>query len=123
MKTRYKITLIFICIIAGLCLTYEALALIFPDNFELLSPVIQDIFYGYPFAVICAGYLMGHFTLRLPYFLKLWISLTVLAGLILVAQVLAIWYSINPIIWAGISFPSGIFCWQQGGQFYLIKRK
>ena len=124
MKTRYKITLIFICVIAGLCLLYEMMALIFPDNFELLSPVIQDIFYGYPFAIISGGYLFGHFTLRLPYTLKLWISLVTLAGLILIAQVLAIWIDINPVIWFCISFPSGIFVWNQGteGQkFYLIK--
>jgi hypothetical protein len=112
MSKPWRITLIFILAVTAICLVYEIVGIASKDVVTL-SPVIQEIFYRIPAVVVAVGYLMGHFIIRLNYKLRLWISLTVLASLMCLSQVVVIFVPVEPIIFFGTSFTAGIFLWNQ----------
>jgi hypothetical protein len=117
-----KPTKIFIYIITAICLIYEIIGIIAP-GIDTLSPVIQYFFFKYPFTVVCTFYLMGHFVIKHPKTFHIAISLGVLASLVALSQIIAIWLYIAPIFWMIVSFIMGAVFWSQGGDFWIFRRK
>ena len=119
-----KAVKIFYYIIVPICLIFEIIAIAVP-GISTLTTGAQYFFALRVVTVVSVGYVLGHMLSPIPWVLKIWWSLGILAGLILVAEVLSIWFKIIPMFWYLVCFPMGIIFWSTGtkGKWFSRRKK